>query len=102
MDSISAVTALLEELGYRDNDVWIATDLSLGFGKYSIKENRIRLRSRLFPFKCAFLKINGQRVHIHGIKISCVHIDLADPWSLDYLRNVILNLGKSDDYQNRT
>jgi hypothetical protein len=99
-NAVPLIIEVLEELGYRNDAHWMATDPPIGFGKYRIsKEKFISFRSRKFPYRWCTLKINGESIHVHGFadQNGCSFINLADPRSLDTLRTLISIVGGLDD-----
>ena len=101
----SAVVAnILNELGYsQHNTNWVSD--ALKHKEYVVHDRFVKFRTSYGTAghkRFCILRINGKQVHVHGSEVSCSFIDLADPGSLDALRNAIIsseepngNTGKS-------
>lgn len=91
-NTFTVVTTILEELGYnRGNlDPWSGLD----YKEYEINKKFVRFR---LPYgseghkRYGILRVDGQKVHVHGSQVTCAYINLADPGSLNALRSALVS-----------
>ena len=87
----TVIVNILENLGYKrlSPSGWGEV---LGHREYEVHPNFVKFRTAYGTTghkRFCILRINGQKVHIHGSEIACSFVDLADPRSLDHLCDAI-------------
>lgn len=94
-NAITIITSILEKFGYRRRPP--KDQNPLGYKEYQINPTHIRFR---LPYgsrghkRFGILRIKGNVIHVHGSEVDCTFINLADPGSLDLLRNTIASAEK--------
>jgi len=99
-NAFDIIVDILEDLGYRHGGPNGWEHPFLRPKEYQIFESHIRFRvpySSVNYRRYCILKINGQQVHIHGSQTNCLFVNLADPRSLNLLRDAIVSAEQLDD-----
>ena len=99
--AVTIVTSILDSLGYKSNQTANWVNDELGYGEYRVipsstsNKTIVTVRSTYGVAghkRYCILRVDGQQIRIHGSKIDCSFVNLANPGSLSLLRSALSSI----------